>query len=267
AMSAAVTERMWVGPLVSPVALRHPVLIAKHAATVDRISGGRLLLALGAGWNRPEFESFGFTFDESFAIRAEKLKEGVEVILRLFAENGWVDFAGKHYRLAKAPFWPKPVQRPRPPLWFGGGGTVIRELVARAGDGWCPAAQHYKGFTPEVYAQKLADIRERAKAAGRDPRAVTPAITFLTSVASSRQQALDACSLMRKRPDWSDLTLEDMERRGVIVLGTPEECAAGVSRYVEAGARYIILHIMPYDLKAAERAIEMYAKHILPRFA
>ena len=262
---AAGTERMWVGPLVSPVALRHPVLIAKQAATVDRVSGGRLLLALGAGWNRPEFESFGFPFDESFSVRAEKLKEGVEVIRRLFTEDGWVDFPGKHYRLEKAPFWPKPVRKP--PLWFGGGGSVIRELVAREGDGWCPAAQHYKGFTPEVYADKLADIRERTRAAGRDPKAITPAITFLTAIAKSRGEALEGCALMRKRRDWSDLSLDDMEKRGVIVLGTPEECTAGVSRYVEAGARYIILHIMPYDLKAAERAIEMYARHVLPRFA
>lgn len=264
---AAVTERMWVGPLVSPVALRHPVLIAKQAATVDRISGGRMLLALGAGWNRPEFESFGFTFDEAFSVRAEKLKEGVEVILRLFTENGWVDFEGSHYRLTKAPFWPKPVRRPRPPLWFGGGGAVIRELVARVGDGWCPAAQHYKGFTPAVYVQKLSDIRSRAGAAGRDPDAVTPAITFLTAIAPTRREALEGCALMRKRRDWSDMSLADMEERGVIVLGTPGECAAGVSRYVEAGARYIILHVMPYDLSAARRAIELYARSVIPQFA
>lgn len=262
---AAVTERMWVGPLVSPVALRHPVLIAKQAATVDRVSGGRLVLALGAGWNRPEFESFGFAFDEAFSVRAEKLREGVEVIRRLFTENGWVDFEGKHYRLSRAPFWPKPVRKP--PLWFGGGGAVIREMVGRVGDGWCPAAQHYKGFTPEVYAGKLSDIRERARAAGRDPGAITPAITFLTSAAATRREALDACALMRKRPDWSDFTLADMEERGVIVLGTAEECAAGVARYVEAGARYVILHVIPYDLQAAERVIEIYAKRILPQFA
>ena len=72
---------------------------------------------------------------------------------------------------------------------------------------------------------------------------------------------------MRKRRDWSDMALEDMEKRGVIVLGTPGECAAGVSRYVEAGARYIILHVMPYDLSAAHRAIELYARSVIPQFA
>lgn len=264
---AASTKGLWLGPLVSPVALRNPVLIAKHAATVDRISDGRLILGLGTGWNRPEFESFGFPFDEDFSVRAQKLREGVEVIEKLFTEDGWVDYSGDHYQLSQAPFWPKPRQKPRPPLWFGGGGATIRDLVGRVGDGWCPAAQHYKGFTPQVYKEKLTDIRGRAEGAGRDANTITPAITFLTSIAGERREALEGCALMRKRRDWSDLALEDMEERGVVVLGSPEECAAGVQRYVEAGARYIILHIMPYDLVAARRAIELYARHVAPQFA
>ena len=134
-LTAAETTRLRFGPLVCPMTFRHPSLLARMAASVDVLSGGRLVLGLGAGWNEHEHRAFGLPFPP-LTERIDRLEEGIEVILRLLGD-GPAHFNGRHYQLNGSNPCPKPVQKPRIPLIIGttGAGRMLR-VVARYADEW-----------------------------------------------------------------------------------------------------------------------------------
>jgi F420-dependent oxidoreductase-like protein len=162
-LAAAETTRLRFGPLVCSMTFRHPSLLARMAAAVDDLSGGRLTLGVGAGWNEPEHRAFGIPFPP-VKQRMDMLEEGIEVITRLFAD-GAASFDGHQYRLDGAQMLPKPAQRPGPPLLVGGGGErrTLR-IVARYADEW-----NLPLPTPERYREKIARLAEHCRAVGRDP--------------------------------------------------------------------------------------------------
>jgi probable F420-dependent oxidoreductase len=132
AHAAALTTHLRVGTMVLAVDYRHPVMLAKVAATLDLLSGGRLELGLGAGWLRREYESAGLTFD-SAGTRIDRLEETVRILDGLFGD-GPFSFAGKHYTVTDLDGHPKPAQRPRPPLLIGGGRRRVLTLAGRTAD-------------------------------------------------------------------------------------------------------------------------------------
>lgn len=168
--AADATTTLRVGSLVFDNDFRHPVMLAKEAATLDVLSGGRLELGLGAGWMKPEYEKAGIPFERP-GVRIEKLEESVKIIKGLFAD-GPVDFAGQHYTISGLEGYPKPVQRPRPPIHIGGGGQRLLTLAAREADivGFIPRArpdgksQDVTDATLEALEQKLSWVREAAGA-------------------------------------------------------------------------------------------------------
>jgi probable F420-dependent oxidoreductase len=132
AMIAAVTERLRVGTFVSNIDLRHPAVLAQDFASLDVLSGGRLQIGLGAGWNRPEYDAIGLRFDRQ-PIRTARLAEAVAVFKGCFAD-GPFSFAGEHYTITEHNGLPKPVQRPHPPLFIGGGGRRTLTLAGQQAD-------------------------------------------------------------------------------------------------------------------------------------
>ena len=129
---AAATQRLRVGTFVLNNDLRHPALLAADLATLDVLSGGRLEVGLGAGWNRVEYDQIGMTFDPA-GTRIDRLEESVAVLKGLFGPGSFT-FAGKHYRITGLDGQPKPVQQPHPPLMIGGGGRRILGLAGREAD-------------------------------------------------------------------------------------------------------------------------------------
>lgn len=129
------TESIKVGTMVTPIPFRPPGMLAKIVSTLDYLSGGRVVLGVGAGWHRPEFE--GFSSWRSAGDRVSMTEEGVKLILELWSGNK-VDFRGEFYRAEGAIIDPLPLQRPRPPLWFGTTGKRMLRLAAKYGDGWIP---------------------------------------------------------------------------------------------------------------------------------
>ena len=156
------TERIRLGTLVSSATFRHPAVLAIQVANVDEMSGGRVELGLGAGWNEAEHRAYGIPFPEK---RFGPLEEQLAIITGLWAADGPFDFAGEHYRLDAAPALPKPVQ-PRIPVIVGGGGASKTPALA------VRYATEYNFFDrePTVAAEKFAAVRAAAEAAGRDPR-------------------------------------------------------------------------------------------------
>lgn len=129
---AAATERIRLGTGVLANDFRHPVLLAKEAATVDLLSGGRLELGLGAGWMRPEFDAAGIGFDPA-ATRIARTAEAARVLTGLWSGEP-LTFHGEHYRVTELATLPVPLQRPHPPLMIGGGGPRVLEVAARHAD-------------------------------------------------------------------------------------------------------------------------------------
>lgn len=167
--AADATTTLRVGSLVFANDYRHPVLLAKEAATIDVLSGGRLEFGIGAGWMNDDYESAGIPMDRP-STRIERLEEAV-VIIRGLWSDGPVDFAGKHYQLRTMEGLPKPLQRPHPPIVIGGGGPRLLALAGRHADiiGLNPSltagvidSQAGPSATAEATDEKLRIIREAA---------------------------------------------------------------------------------------------------------
>jgi probable F420-dependent oxidoreductase len=160
---AAITYRVRVGSLTLCNDLRNPALLAKMAATLDVFARGRLDVGMGAGWYEPEYRAAGIDFDEA-ATRIERLGEATEIVGRLLAGEE-LSFKGNHYQLDGAVCRPAPVQTPRPPLWVGGKGDRLLDVVARLADGWNFS---WLGRL-ELYRERLEAARRACEMAGRDP--------------------------------------------------------------------------------------------------
>jgi probable F420-dependent oxidoreductase len=164
--AADATSTLRVGSLVFDNDFRHPVMLAKEAATLDVLSGGRLELGLGAGWMKPEYERAGIPFEQA-SVRIERMEEAVQIIKGLFAD-GPIDFEGQYYTITNLEGFPKPMQRPHPPIHIGGGGQRLLSIAAREADiiGFIPRAradgqgQDLMDATPEALEQKIAWVRE-----------------------------------------------------------------------------------------------------------
>jgi alkanesulfonate monooxygenase SsuD/methylene tetrahydromethanopterin reductase-like flavin-dependent oxidoreductase (luciferase family) len=240
---AAVTSRVKLGPQVTPIGLRHPAFVAKWAMTVDHISGGRLLLQVGAGHQQVEYESFGFPYPK-LRERVARLREGVQLIRALWTETEPVTFRGEHYQVDTVPFWPKPVQE-RPEI----------------ADGWTPATPQGGGLDPAFFREALAEARA---VAGRRIHGGAMFYTVIDEDAAAVEKGL---SVLRRRADWSDWPLQRFQETGIALAGDPEDVVRSIRRYVDAGVEYVTVGFVPLDdIDAAHRGIELYKERVLPRF-
>lgn len=260
---AAVTERVRVGPQVTPIGLRHPAFVAKWAMTVDQVSNGRLLLQVGAGHQEVEYESFGFPYP-ALQERVERLSEGIDVIRQLWSSTGPANYQGKHYVLDEVPFWPKPVQD-SPEIWLGGSSKRVRQLVAEKCDGWTPAAPQGGGLDPEFFRESLEAIRDDAAERGRS---ITGAGMFYTAVDDDRDVVERRLRVLRRREDWAQWELEQFRRTGIALAGTPDDIIEAVERYEDAGVEHFTVGFVPVDdIAATHEGIDYYRERIIPHFA
>lgn len=148
---AASTSRLRLGTCVSPIPFRPPQQLAKVVATIDQLSDGRVIVGIGAGWHRQEFEGFSEWADAR--TRVEKVAEGVKIMTKLWTQDR-VDYNGMFYRVRGAVLEPKPVQRPYPDLWFGSTGRRMLQMAAKFGTGWIPTL-----ISVEEYAAIVSELR------------------------------------------------------------------------------------------------------------
>jgi F420-dependent oxidoreductase-like protein len=226
---AAATSTLRLGTLVSPATFRHPSLLAKAVVTADHISGGRVELGMGAGWNVPEHRTYGFPFPP-MRERLELLGEQIEIVHRQWKEDRF-DFHGRHYELTDCTAVPKPVQQPHPPLLVGGRG---KPGTARPAARW---ADEYN--TPQVQPQEFAEVvrrvREACEQEGRDPG--TMRFSLMTGCVIGEE---------RKRRLYGDGEPPDAP-----IVGSLEEVAARIREYGEAGCERIMLqHLLHDDVDA-----------------
>ena len=180
---AMATKNVRLGVMVTGNTYRQPAVLAKMATTVDIISGGRLILGIGAGWFELEHREYGMPFPR-VAERLVRLDEALEVIKRLWTEER-ATFTGRYYQLHEAVFNPKPVQRPHPPILVGAGGErVALGIVARH-------AQMWNTFgTPDVFRHKIARLAVHCQRIGRDPATIEKSVLLsaLLPLSEARQR-------------------------------------------------------------------------------
>jgi probable F420-dependent oxidoreductase len=236
------THRVRLGTSVLCHSYRAPAVLAKMAATLDVISGGRLDLGLGAGWFEQEYRAYGIPFPR-IGERIAQLGEGLEIIRRMWTEPHPV-FRGRHYAIDGAVCDPPSLQRPHPPLWVGGEGDRIHRLAAQAADG-----VNVRWWGPERIAGRAAYLDAACRDAGRDPRALERSVTALLVVDR------DAGRAAATRERFAGIPAEGH------VVGTPEQCAERIREYVEAGVRHFLFTIPDV---AASGGLELAAREVLP---
>lgn len=167
---AGVTERPSIGSSVLVLPYRNPMLVAKMVATLDVLSRGRVILAVGVGWLEEEFRALNLT---TFEDRGAATDEYIRILRELWTQE-WPSYQGRFYSFDEVRFHPKPIQRPHPPIWIGGHTRAAIRRAARLGDGWHPIGlRPPAGLYPNEFAKAAADLRSQAEAAGRDPKMIT----------------------------------------------------------------------------------------------
>jgi F420-dependent oxidoreductase-like protein len=211
------TKRVRLGTLVTGVTYRNPALLAKTAATLDVISGGRAILGLGAAWNEQEHVGYGYDFPP-VRERMDRLDEALTIIRAMFTEER-PSFEGQHYRISEALNVPRPVQPGGPRVLVGGGGEQrTLRIAAKHAD-----LTHWFPLGLEVLQHKTELLEGYCAAIGRDPATIERTMAAPVVVAASAAEATD---YLEKMPP---------ERRPFVNVGTPEQMADALRPYLDAG--------------------------------
>jgi probable F420-dependent oxidoreductase len=220
---AQATTRVQLGTLVLCVPFRNPALVAKMASTLDEVSGGRLVLGLGAGWHAPEFDATGAPFDH----RAARFEEALKIICPLL-RGGRVDFEGTFYSARDAELAPRGPRPKGPPIMLAGAGPRMLRLTARYGDSWNTAWD----TELEAVGRRVDSIRAACAAEGRDP--ATLDITALAAV---------------HFPDLGPAARPSL-------TGSVQELADTMQRYADLGIAHMIVEVAPHSAAAVDRFAE-----------
>jgi F420-dependent oxidoreductase-like protein len=251
---AALVPRMRVGTIVLGNTYRHPAVVAKMAAQVDIISGGRLLLGLGAGWQENEHQAYGIPF-YTLRERLERLDEACEVITSLWTQRR-ATFKGRHYQLSDAPLDPKPVQQPHPELMIGGGGErVTLRIVARHANHW----NVWGG--PQVLARKSAILAEHCAAVGRDPKTITRSVNMALLITDKKDEVEQLARTIETR-----MGRHAADARDTCLAGTPEQIRERLHQLQAAGCGLLFIPTMFRPLPDLRRDLDRFIADVVPAF-
>ena len=270
---ASRTRRIRLGTGVLLLPLYHPVAVAEEGAMVDLISGGRLILGLGAGYAPEEFAAFGLSVKE----RGSRLDEAAALVHRLWTEEH-VTHAGKHFQVTDVTIGPRPIQQPRPPMWFAGWVEAAIRRAARLGDAWLggPSASASELLTcVRVYRQARQEL-----GLGTDEVAALRYLFVAESTRKAQEVAGPAfinffeSTYFRwphpivKRPP-GELTIERLAEDRII-LGDPATCLEHLRRLAsEVGLTHVIARISApgIPIEAALASLDLFVREVMPAFA
>ena len=231
---AATTKRVGLGTSVLVLPYHNPVELAKYAATLDQMSGGRVILGVGAGALTEEFEALGVPFRQRGVLTNECM-----AIMRELWTNPDPSYRSERWNLVGFKFAPKPSQRPGIPLWVGGSSPGAWRRAATMGDGWHPT-----GMTPEAFRAGREEVRRLATAAGRNPDSLTMSIRLEVEVGgtASSQRAANRARLTGDNPDQMIAAIRAYQRAGVehIVLALNSGDIASITALMAGIAQKVV---------------------------
>ena len=227
---AAITERVELGPLVACTSFHNPAMLAKKADTIEEISGGRLILGLGAGWNEPEYRAFGFPFDR----RVSRFEEAFTIVHSLL-RDGHVDFAGTFYQARDCELRPRGPRPGGPPLMIGSEGPRMLRIALPHVESW-NAWYAWNGNRPEGLARLRETVDAACRDVGRDPATVERTCAILVALPGAQG---------RPSGDPEDDTAPPL-------AGSPEELAEALRAYARAGIAHVQLVLDPNTVQSIE---------------
>lgn len=234
---AGVTHRIRLGTGVLVVPYRNPVILAKTVASLDVLSGGRVILGVGVGWMEEEFRALGL---DTFGQRGAVTDEAIRLLRELWTRDE-PRFAGRFFRVEDVRFYPKPVQKPHPPIWIGGHTPAALRRAALLGDGWHPIGLRPSvGLHPEEYGQAVATLRRLAGEAGRDPGEI--ALTFRASLA------------FRDKPPSPRTPF----------IGSPAQILEDIRAYARLGVSHLVFGFRGPTVEALLEQLQRFAVEIRP---
>jgi F420-dependent oxidoreductase-like protein len=260
---AAVTKNLRIGTLVLCNSYREPSVLAKMAATLDNISNGRLDFGIGAGWYSEEYKAYNFPFEKA-SVRIAKLREAAQVIKCMWTEKN-PQFDGKYYKINDAFCNPKPIQKPHPPIWIGGGGEKLTlKVIAELADGCNPAS--WVG-TPEDFEHKINVLEKHCSSIGRDPDLIQKSWAGSILIAKTEQELnkrIEKYVQMRmrglaraKKMGFADYNLKPS------LFGTPEQCIEKIEEYRKAGATQFMFN---FPKEQIIKDLRLFSKKVITYF-
>ena len=255
------TQRITFGPLVAPFSFRNPMLLARQAAALDDLSGGRMYLGLGAGWQEREHTLFGFDLGD-IPTRMARFEEGLEVVTRLLKSDDPITFEGRFYQLRGATLLPRP-QRPGGPGIVVGGNGIKRTL---------PLAARYAGawngnfLAPAGFRERSTALDTLLQAAGRKPSDVRRTLMLGLFFGNDRRELDGVLSWRRNVPDLADIPLDDVieaiHAQGRALAGTPEHIVRQIEAYADAGVEEVMVQWFDTD---NIKSLRNFAESVLHR--
>jgi probable F420-dependent oxidoreductase len=258
---ATVTERVRLGVLVLSATFRHPMIAARSAAAIDRSSGGRVELGLGAGWMPEEFDAFGYRFG-TVGERFGALEDALAIMTHLFERDGPVTYEGTAFTVQDARLEPPPVQGPIP-VWVGGkGGPRLLRLAARFASGWNVVWR----FSDAWYRRRLEDVSAACEAAGRDPATFRRTVGLYSVLGEDEDAARAAFERGRAAFPGGGMNDDTYEAfRDETLSGTPEDAIARLEALDEMGVEEVVVSpwVLPFaDVEPSQ--VELLASRVLP---
>jgi len=244
------TSRIRFGTLVGCNSYRNPALVAKMAASLDVISGGRLEFGLGAGWFQKEYEDYGYAFP-AIKQRLAEFAEGLEICVRMWRDDR-ASLAGQHYRVDGAWNRPQPLQKPHPPIVIGGSGEkVLLKLVARYAQVW------NMGGSPAEFVHKMKILDQHCADVGRDPREIERS-WFGPLLIDDDPERLDRRLNKRAAAGGVGAALDER-----MIAGMPEQVIARIREFTAIGVTHFIAMFGRVD---DLRATRVFAEKVIPAF-
>lgn len=255
------TSRIHFGPLVAPFSFRDPVMLARQAAALDDLSGGRMILGVGAGWQQREHTSFGYSLLDVPA-RLRRLEEGLEVVTRLLHSEEPVTYEGEFYHLRDAILLPRPQRPGGPSILIGGSGmTRTLPIVARYASYWNAAF-----ITPEAFQERNARLDALLLEAGRRPDVVQRSVMLTLLFARDRDELERRLASQRLPSELAGKSLDEvvlaLHAAGSAIVGTPDTVLQRIHDYEAAGAQELMLQWL--DLDDIE-GLQAFAQTVLPQ--
>lgn len=249
---ATETKKLRLGITVTCVSYRNPAVLAKMASTLDVISHGRLEFGIGAGWAGTEHVAYGIPFDKP-EIRVAKLKETIKIVKKMWTEDK-ASFEGKYYTIKDAVNNPKPIQKPHPPIWIGGGGEKLTlKVTAELADG-C----NFISLSPEEYRHKLEVLKAHCSKADRNVDEIQKSWQGRVLMARDDAELRDKFRKLRILP-------QDFDRAASSnIMGTPEQCVDKIAQYVDVGVTCFMLSFPEVTKNLG--CLEAFSEKIIPRF-
>jgi F420-dependent oxidoreductase-like protein len=233
--AATITERLQLGVLVSGNTYRNPALLAKMAATVDQISGGRFILGIGAGWHKREHDAFGWDFP-GVKERCDRLEEAVELIKMLFTADGPINFEGRYYKLKNAYFSPSCTQKPHMPILIGGNGEKrTLRILSKFGD-ICNLDFNSPG-SPAIFKHKINILERHCEEFGRDPNEIKKTLHIPIHLENDEKKA---AVYRKKRGEWT-------------LTGSASFIINRIQEYLDVGVEEFIFGSVPSKAELYER--------------